>query len=166
MTLTAPIAGADVLASFASDVVTAINNLGIINSADVTVASGSYADLTGLSFPVTNGKNYNFSVIGTYQHSTTTGGPILAFSQPGGSCRMLVQYAGETAPDSFITEAQATNDGGTGVATAQVANTRYFIRAWGVYQCTGSGTFKLRIARNTAGTATFEKGFLLSVAND
>lgn len=166
MALTAPAAGDDTNASFAIALVGAINNLGIVNSSDVTIASGTFADLTGLSFPCTAGKNYTVEVIGTYQHSNTSGGPILSCTQPGGSHRLFVQLAGETAPDSFNSEVVSTNDGGAGVATAAVANTRYLIRAFGSYQCSSTGTFKLRIARNGTGTSTFEKGFMLRVVSD
>ncbi len=158
--VTSPSAGDSITAAWAQSVALAT---GLQTTSDVTTSSASFADFTGLSFTCTSGTNYIIEVIGTYQHSTTTGGPILSFTQPGGSHRIFTQLAGETAADSFVSEVISTNDGGSGVATAAGANTRYVIRAFGSYQCTGSGTAKLRIARNTAGTCTFEKGFMLRV---
>ena len=158
--VTSPSAGDNITAAWGQSVALAT---GLLTTSDVTTSSAAFADFTGLSFTCTAGTNYIIEVIGTYQHSTNTGGPILSFTQPGGSHRIVMQLAGETAPDAFNTEAISANDGGAGVATAAAAATRYVIRGFGSYQCTSSGTAKLRIARNTAGTATFEKGFMLRV---
>lgn len=161
--VTSPSAGDSIDATWGQSVALAT---GLVTSSDVATSSATFADFTGLSFTCTTGKNYLVEAIGTYQSSSTSGGPILSFTQPGGSHRIFVQLAGETAPDSFNSEVVSTNDGGSGVASAVAANTKYIIRAFGTYQCTSSGTAKLRIARNTAGTSTFDKGFMLRVTSD
>jgi hypothetical protein len=168
MTLTVPTAGDEILASWGTTVATQLN-LTTVLSANVTTASSSWGDLTGLSFTCVSGQAYNFEVILTYEHSDTSGGPVIGFNHPGGTCHMLINYAGETSATSSDTEAQNGTDGtggGSGVATVNGAGSTYFIRAWGRYVCTTSGTFTLRHKRNTAGTLTIHEGSALRVVSD
>lgn len=167
--ITVPGAGSDADASWAEAVADALNLAGIITSADVNTSSASWADLTGLTFPCDSGKNYAFELILTYESSSTSGGPVVGFNHPGGDCRMLVDYQGETSATTTTTEAQTGTDGtggSGGVATANTGGAVYFIRAVGRYQCTSSGTFAIRMKRNTAGTVTFHKGCHLRVVSD
>lgn len=162
--------GGDGIATAWGQTVSDVVNLGcIILSSDVTTSSGSFGDLTGLSFTCTSGKNYNFEVVLTYEHSDTSGGPVIGFNHPGGTCHMLINYSGETSATSTDTEAQNGTDGtggSAGVATVNGAGSTYFIRAWGRYACTSNGTFTLRHKRNTAGTLTIHKGSSLKVVSD
>lgn len=138
----------------------------VVLSSDVTKSSATFSDLTGLSFTVASGKNYMVSGFLTYEHSTTTGGPIISFNQPGGSARLLATYAGETSSTSADRDWVSTIDGGTGVATAVSSGTPFGIELSIRYQCTASGTFALRIARNTAGTTTIHKGSGITIVSD
>ena len=168
-TITVPGAGSDADASWAESVADALNLAGKILSSDVTTNSATWADLTGLTFPCDSGKNYSFELILTYESSSTSGGPQVGFNHPGGDCRMLVDYQGETSATTTTTEAQTGTDGSGGaggVATANTGGAVYFIRAVGRYQCTSSGTFAIRMKRNTAGTVTFHKGGHLRVVSD
>lgn len=135
-------------------------------SSDVTKSSASFSDLTGLSFTCTSGKNYLVQGFLTYEHSTTTGGPIISFSYPSGSARGGFIYAGESSTTSADRDWVTTIDGGSGVATAAASGTPYGIELNIRYQCTGSGTFTLRIARNTAGTTTIHKGSGITIVSD
>lgn len=168
-TITVPGAGSDADASWAESVADALNLAGKILSSDVTTSSSSWADLTGLTFPCDSGKVYSFELVLTYESSSTSGGPVVGFNHPGGTCHMLIDYQGETSATATTTEAQNGTDGtggGSGVATANTAGASYFIRAKGRYQCTSSGTFAIRMKRNTAGTVTFHKGCHLRVVSD
>lgn len=166
MGVTVPSAGDSITASWGSDVATRINNMSLTLSANVTTSSGTFSDLTGLTFACTSGKNYTIEVILTYDSSSTSGGPVVGFNHPGGTCHMLIIYSGETSATSQDVEAISATDTGTGVATANTAGANYFIRAWVRYQCTSNGTFALRIKRNTAGTQTFHKGSGMRVVSD
>lgn len=169
MGVTVPAAGDDIEASWGIDVATRINNLSLVLSADVTTSSASWADLTGLTFACTSGKNYSYTLILTYESSSTSGGPVVGFNHPGGTCHMLIDYYGDTSATVSQTEAQnGTNGtgGSSGVATANTGGANYFIRAVGRYQCTSTGTFAIRMKRNTTGTVTFHKGCLLRVVSD
>lgn len=168
-TITVPSAGAEIQASWGESVADALNLGGKILSSDVTTSSASWADLTGLTFSCESGKVYSFELVLTYESSSTSGGPVVGFNHPGGTCRMLVDYQGETSATTTTTEAQTGTDGtggSGGVATANTGGAVYFIRAVGRYQCTSSGTFAIRMKRNTAGTVTFHKGCLLRVVSD
>lgn len=169
MGVTVPAAGDDIEASWGIDVATRINNLSLVLSADVPTSSASWADLTGLTFACTSGKNYSFELALTYESSSTSGGPVVGFNHPGGTCHMLVDYYGDTSATVSQTEAQNGTDGtggSSGVATANTGGANYFIRATGRYQCTSTGTFAIRMKRNTTGTVTFHKGCLLRVVSD
>ena len=167
--ITVPGAGSDADASWAEAVADALNLAGIITSADVNTSSATWADLTGLTFPCDSGKNYAFDLTLTYESSSTSGGPVVGFNHPGGTANMLIEYYGDTSATVSQTEAQNGTDGtggGAGVASANTGGATYFIRARGRYQCTSSGTFAIRMKRNTAGTVTFHKGCRLSVVSD
>lgn len=164
--VSSPTAGTNGDASWAQDVAAALNLGGKILAADVTTSSGSFSDLTGLSFPCTNGKVYNIEVELWYEHSSTSGGPVIGFDHPGGTGHMFIVYAGETSAVSSDTEAQNGTDGsggGAGVATVNGAGNTYSIRGWAKYVCTSTGTWTLRFKRNTTGTLTIQKGSAIRV---
>lgn len=168
-TITVPGAGTDADASWAESVADALNLAGKILSSDVTTSSSSWADLTGLTFPCDSGKVYSFELVLTYESSSTSGGPVVGFNHPGGTCHMLIDYFGDVTATAAQTEAQNGTDGtggGSGVGSANTAGANYFIKAVGRYQCTANGTFAIRMKRNTAGTMTFHKGGCLRVVSD
>lgn len=168
-TIPVPGAGTDADASWAESVADALNLAGKILSSDVTTSSSSWADLTGLTFPCDSGKVYAFDLTLTYESSSTSGGPVVGFDHPGGTCHMLIDYFGDVTATAAQTEAQNGTDGtggGSGVASANTAGANYFILARGRYQCTANGTFAIRMKRNTAGTTTFHKGSALRVVSD
>ena len=160
-----PTAGTNGDASWAQAVADALNLGGKILTSDVTTSSGSFANLTGLSFSATSGKVYNIEVNLSYECSSTSGGPVVGFDHAGGDCHLYLIYHGETSAVSTDSEEQnSTDDGGAaGVATVNTAGAAYFIRGWGVFQCTSTGTWTLRMKRNTAGTVTFRKGSAIRV---
>ncbi len=133
--------------------------------------SATFADIVGatgaaLSFPVASGKNYTFMFIATWTHSTTTGGPIFSFDHPGGTARALFEYTGEVTNESDTRNWVTSIDGGSGVATTDTVDIARICVAHGRYDCTTSGTFAMRYARNTAGSITVQAGSSLFVTSD
>ena len=163
--ITVPSAGNDILASWGESVADALNLLGIILSSNVTTSSASFADLTGLSFTADSGKNYNIEFFLTYECSSTSGGPVVGYDGPSGDCLFYVVYAGETAADSSTVTQVSAEDSGAGVATVDTADAKRVIRGWAIFQATATGTFTLRMKRNTAGTVTFHKGGAMRVVS-
>lgn len=135
-------------------------------TSDQTRNSAVFADIDDLTFSVTSGKNYSFHAIITWTHSSTSGGPIISFNHPGGTCRMMGDYSGETSNTSSLREWVTTTDGGSGVATVDTVDTARMFVADARYTCTSSGTFAMRVARNTTGTTTIQAGASLFVTSD
>lgn len=135
-------------------------------SADVTRAAATFANLSNLSFPVASGTNYSWIFIATWENSSTSGGPIFSFTHAGGNGIGLFEYTGETSDTSDLRDWVQSQDGGSGVATVDTANVRRICVAHGRYNATGSGTFQMRYARNTAGTLTVHAGSSLLVTSD
>lgn len=135
-------------------------------SVDRTKSSGTFSTITDLTFPVASGKNYTVIFVSTWEHTSTSGGPIFGFDHPGGACRGLFQYTGETSGEAVIYDQVSAVDSGDGIATTQVADTGYFCTGSIRYQCTSSGTWSMRIARNTTGTTTIHAGSSLFVTSD
>lgn len=138
-------------------------NTNLMLASAITTASGSFGTATGLTFPVTSGTKYSVLALLWYSHSTNTGGPAFGFDHPGGTCHLFATYGGETSDTSQDHEWVNAVDTGTGVATAQVADRRYLVRAQVNYECTSSGTWSLRWKRNTAGTSTLHAGATLII---
>lgn len=138
----------------------------LILSSAITTSSGSFGNATGLSFAVTDGKNYSILALLWYSHSTDTGGPAFGFDHPGGNCNMFATYGGESSNTSQDHEWENSTDTGAGVATAEVADRRYFVRIQFNYNCDTSGTWSLRWKRNTAGTAMLHAGATLIINSD
>jgi hypothetical protein len=139
-------------------------------SSDDTVNSGTFKNINGgtLSFPVAAGKNYTFIFIGTWEHSSTGGGPIFGFDHPdsGTACVALFEYTGETSSISDTRDWVNAKASGTGVATADSAAAKRICIGHGRYICSTSGTFYMQFARNTGGTSTIHAGASLFVTSD
>jgi hypothetical protein len=135
-------------------------------SADQTRNSAVFTDITDLTFSVTAGKNYTIIAVITWTHDNVGGGPIISFNHPGGTARLLVEHTGETSSTSSLREWITTNDGGSGVATVDTINVARITTGFGRYTCSSSGTFAMRVARNTTGTTTIQAGASLFVTSD
>ena len=130
----------------------------VILTGDVSKATSSWSNITGLTAPVVNGRRYLVRAIVGWSQSSTSGGIRIGVDHPGGQFRALVRFTGETAADALINEWHTTTDDGSGVATADTANVPRLVTIEGWYVCTSSGTFALRYYRNTTGTATVQEG--------
>jgi hypothetical protein len=157
-------AGDPVAATWGAAVALELATLRPCLHANITTASGSFGDMTGLSFPVVNGTSYRIRGFFQWSNSSTSGGPVFSSTNPGGTVQLITQYTGETSGSVIDTiQNQVTTDTGSGVATANAADTVYVCWIDGVYQCTADGTFQMRFKRNTAGTLTVYKGSALEV---
>lgn len=141
-------------------------NANVILSSSITTSSGSFGTATGLTFPVSNGKNYSVLALLWCSNSSTSGGWAFGFNAPTGNYNMFATYSGETSDTSQDHEWQNATDTGTGVATAQVADRRYFQRIQFNFNASASGTWSLRWKRTTAGTVTLYAGSVLLVNSD
>jgi len=135
-------------------------------SGDVTRNSSSFADLDVLTFPVASGKNYTFIFVCSWEHSSTSGGPVFSFNHPGGTVRALFEYTGESSSISDTRDYVNSSDTGSGVATVDTGGASRMCIGHGRYTCTSSGTFAMRYARNTTGTLTVHAGASLFVTSD
>lgn len=165
MSVTRPTGGDGIATAWGQGVSDHVNLGDIILSSDVTTSSASWADLTGLSFTATNGKVYNIEFFLTWECSSTSGGPAVGYSGPTGTALLFTVYTGETASDSSTINQVDTADTGNGIATADASAAKRTVRGYGTFAATATGTFAIRMKRNTAGTVTFHKGGAMRVVS-
>lgn len=165
MSVTRPSGGDGIATAWGQGVSDFVNLGGIVLSSDVTTSSSSWADLTGLSFTATNGQHYNIEFFLTWECSSTSGGPAVGYDGPTGTCLLFTVYTGETASDSSTINQTDTEDTGSGIATADSAGAKRTVRGYATFSATATGTFTLRMKRNTAGTVTFHKGGAMRVVS-
>jgi len=92
-----------------------------IISSDVTTTSSSLSDVTGLSFPVTNGHTYRFSFVIPYTSSATTNGAW--FSLNGASVSLLIYRTFiQTTTSQTNYHANSYNGGSTATSSASGNN--------------------------------------------
>lgn len=166
MSVTRPNGGDGIATAWGQGVSDFVNLGGIILSSDVTGFTGSFSDLTGLSFTCTSGKNYNIQIALLYNHDNTGGGPLVGFNHPGGSCWLFLDYNGKTSATSSDLDTATATDSGTGITAVNSGAGVYWITGRALYQCTANGTFTLRAKRNTTGTLTIKKGSAIRVISD
>jgi hypothetical protein len=136
-------------------------------SADQNIASTTYANVTDLSFPVTNGTNYTVLGVLKWSHSTAGAGdgPGIAYDHPGGGTTFLLEYTGAGSATGVFRDSQSSVDSAV-VSQNDSAGANRLCRIMGTYACTGSGTFQIRFKRFSAGTLTIYKGSSLFVTSD
>lgn len=133
-------------------------NVVLMLPSNLTRSSGSWGTITGLTFPVVSGLDYNILVQFWASGDDTGGGFAFGWDHPGGNGLGFWTYSGESSSTSQDHERITAVDTGSGVATVDSADVRYFHRGQLVYNCTSSGTYSMRWKRNTAGTATLYAG--------
>lgn len=137
----------------------------LVTTSDVSKAASSWSDITGLTVPVVNGKNYWVRATIVWDQSSTSGGIRIGANFPTGNYRAMVRYTGETSDTAFVNEWDTAADGGNGVATADSTSARICLIE-GRYICQADGTFALRYYRNTTGTAKIQAGACLELIAD
>jgi hypothetical protein len=126
-------------------------------TADVSNATTTFADITGLSFPALANTAYEFHAVLVFQSNTTTTG--IKFSTSGPSGVPLVQTHIPISLTSVTLGAQTAFDTGTASASVAIANQNYVAFVDGVFVCGATpGDFKLRFAAETTGTVLVKAG--------
>lgn len=149
--VTVPAPGDAIDLSWGQDVANRINHvIPLYMSSDVSKTSGSFSDVTGLTFPVVNGKFYTINLVGSYTVGGTSTGIGIGYTSPGGTTRLLATLY-STSYISGSNEWLSSSDTATGTSTTHsTAEHQFQLR--GTYQCTSDGTFAIRYNRN--GTST------------
>lgn len=144
------------------------------NASAATSSSTTRADVTGLSFTVTSGKNYRVRIIGSYQTTVTTTGGALGFLLTAGTAGTISGFLeGEVSvPTALTTVGVATGLRSSlrAVSTTAVVgsflittgvnpiNTSHYIGGEFVFKCTASGTFKVQWGSEVGATAQLDAG--------
>lgn len=162
MSIPVPIIGERILADWPISVATLLNRLILLDKdADQSSNDGTnWADVTGLTFPVTNGKRYNGSLELSFVVSATNQGLQLRLSCPTGNVLVHVQTYGNASPNAYTESRLAASGDATSIsATDGTTGRRCAVSI--VYDCTADGTFALQMRRGgTSGStgATIRKG--------
>lgn len=117
-------------------------------AADEATNSATVATITGLEFPVENGKVYRWDLTLWYECDTTSQGAGVGFRHPGGEAMSAVRTFGVTGGttegiERVLTSLAAT-DAMTAGATVSTADAMFQIEWRGRYECTADGTFLFR----------------------
>jgi hypothetical protein len=144
------------------EVPSAVSNVKTISMLTLDVsASNAYANVTGLSFPVTAGQTYAFKFVCTYEVSNTTYGTAWAINGPTNS---YLSYYSQWSPtiggSTFNTKLNLTTyDAATATGTTNVATGNIAIIE-GVITPTANGTVVARFTTDATvgGTVTCKVG--------
>jgi len=156
-------AGDELLAAWGEEVADALNELQKLSmammTADESTNSATPSDITGLSFPVVNGRAYVFRIVGGYSVAQTNQGLGFGFRHPGGTAVMVCRIFGPTNASvetiERIIETVANTDELTTQASSNAAGTSpYHVEATVHYTCSADGTFQFRKARNGTSGST------------
>lgn len=136
-------------------------------SVDQTKNNTTYNDISGLTFPVTSGKNYTILGAIKWSHSTAAAGdgPGFSLNHPGGTVGLLFEYTGAGSSTGIFRDWQNSTDSAV-VSQNDSAGASRICRITGTFQATSSGTFAIRLKRFSAGTLTVSKGSSLFVTSD
>jgi hypothetical protein len=137
-------------------------------SSDIATTSTSYADVTGLTFPVVANTDYVISCTLSYQSSATT--PGLAFSVNGPASQTMMS----SVLNAFTGASANTNTGytyraydtGTGISGVPVVSATYTAKMDTVFRNgANAGTFAIRYKSLSASvTATVKAGSTCSIS--
>jgi hypothetical protein len=130
------------------------------NASVATSSSTTRADVAGLSFAVTSGKNYRVKIIGTYQTVLTTTGGAIGLILSGGGAGTIAGFleADVAVPTATTSTGVATGlrSGLRAISTTVVVgsflittgvnpiNTSHYIGGEFVFKCTSSGTLQVQ----------------------
>lgn len=121
-------------------------------------AVGSAVDVTGMSFAVEAGVSYRIEGSIDYSCSATNQGIAFGIQHPGGLAHGIFRVFGVTAAATEaierLIETVATTDEFTTAATVSNAGSHFVLGFTVFYDCTNSGTFKFRKARNGTSGST------------
>lgn len=151
-----PIIGERILYTWGEDVANRLNSFIVLElAADETINTNpgtAISTITGMEFPVENGKTYRFTGSLYYECDTTSQGPAVGFRHPGGSVLSTVRLFGITGGTTETIERVQTSLANTNAlttsATVSTADSEFQIDFKGRYKCTADGTFFFRKSLN------------------
>lgn len=118
-----------------------------------TLSSTTLADVTGMTFPVTNGLEYEFEFIVKYSASSTSAGSTWSSDFTAGTVQLSV-HSPETSTTEDVHYQNAKNSSAMSASSAFTSGNIAIIK--GIYECTSTGTFKLRGAAESTFTITVQ----------
>ena len=131
-------------------------------TAGETKSTNTFGDVTGLTLPVVNGREYAFEAWGMHSEANTATGVSLGVNHPGGTFYTWTEIYPGGATTTVVNEFNAATDTNTGTSTCTSINVGRYWHMRGVYQCTADGTFAIRYKRNgTSANVTIDKGSVL-----
>lgn len=158
MTVSVPIVGERIVASWPASVAAQLNRMILlVKTSDQSSNSATLADITDLTFPVVNGTTYTGTLRLSYAVSATNQGCQIGITCPAGTVLVQVTTYG-AGPDE--THMRASGDV-TAVATATGTTPLGVEVKIMRYDCTADGTFAIRFRRGgTSGSTgvTIHKG--------
>jgi hypothetical protein len=158
-----PIAGEEILYTWGDDVAERLNReIQLMTTSDQSSNSTTLADVSGMTFAVESGKQYNGTLTLWYSVSATNQCCQVAISCPAGDMVALVSTYGQSTPSGVTTSHLEASGSATGVtATDTAAGARRRITISLTYDCTADGTLAVQYRRGgTSGStgATVRKG--------
>lgn len=157
-----PVAGEELLDDWGVSVAGQLNReVQLMTTADQSSNGTTLADVTGLTFAVTSGKQYAGRVRLWYTVSATNQGCQVGVACPAGSVLATVTTYGQGSPSGTASSVLTASGSATGVtATDDNAGRRHILVEFD-YDCTAGGTFAIQFRRGgTSGStgATIRKG--------
>jgi len=130
--------------------------------ADVANATTSFADVTGLLFPMLANKDYVFDVWLLFQSSVTTTGIKLAVNGPASPVALGIQTHIPTALTAITHGCAIAYNSGTASTGVPVINTSYLANITGLIRNgNNAGNLIIRFAAETTGTVKIMIGSIL-----
>lgn len=130
-----------------------IRNLAVLGSDIASAAVLTFANITGLSFPVVSGTNYRFYALILYTTSAATIGLRVSLTGPAMTHLAYTTHTGITAVGSAAAEFQNyqfVQDAGT-ISSASLSTTQgNLLVLEGICRPSANGTVQLRFAPETA----------------
>jgi hypothetical protein len=120
----------------------------VLKSTDQTSSSDTFADITGLSFPVSAGRTYWYRFVIPYTATNTSTGIRFAVSGPSGTPPILYYYTDVTSTTSarFIQRGITTYDGTSNSSTSASSTANIGVLE-GVITAPDNGNVILRFSR-------------------
>lgn len=121
----------------------------------INSGAGTFVDVTGLTFPVFNGRDYAFKFYIVFQSAATTTGFKTSVNCPTGTLNFFTTY--QTVANSatagvatWLQKHSVTRDDLTTLTTTITAAVDLVVLVEGRYLCTQDGTFAARFANELA----------------
>lgn len=158
MSITVPVAGDRIVYGWGASVAEQLNReILLMKTADQSSNSTTLADITDLTFPVVNGKQYTGTLRLSYAVSATNQGCQIGITCPTGTVLVQVTTYGAGPDETHMRASGDVTTVATATGTTPLGVEIKIMR----YDCTADGTFAIRFRRGgTSGSTgvTIHKG--------